>query len=611
MSPVTKQHELQQTKPVRSMRRIVAGLMLAAVAWFGVRELVAPRPLERIRLDSSSTIKQVLRVGSWCLLEEPVHSSLDKLQILDLAKGTLTDQDTRFGSFHFDVGLVNHLKSSGQRYVLKYEGCSKLQIVDTETGSMARIAFPETTTLIVREEGDTLLEATPLPLAPLTALSPAPWSAISTSFLMSYDAQRLYQQAIGPELVQVRHIPDMKVLARYALPATVSLKHLRVTADGRYLLRAFGADRPPLTAPTATMENQERRMARLVVPRTLFGWKKLPWLFRVRFDQFAKRAQEKVTSVSDHKSKEEGGFTIDLDWMDIDLSNVWPDLDSRYEVYDALTGQLRYSRNMEHKGKEACTWCDRMLGSWAMFSRVSGFTPEADLPRLGALYLPTGKFVPEAELPAVLWGKSKTVDERVTEQQDGRLLIRTESFPERLNLPNNRIGSPTSNQFDRLGTNGVISSVRMIPGMGFPFYSLDKLIPHSHQMITGQIPLIDTLPDWLRSRIVLWPWLNQRLSRLPLSIIDVESGATLWNIPMPQSDFDQLSWSGHPQVIISLDGTLMLLQEDQKQRDVIYALYSLPISRWLRYWPWLASVVVFLLILSQGVRRRLSTHKSG
>ena len=51
---------------------------------------------------------------------------------------------------------------------------------------------------------------------------------------------------------------------------------------------------------------------------------------------------------------------------------------------------------------------------------------------------------------------------------------------------------------------------------------------------------------------------------------------------------------------VSRDGKLLFVPDEKGIPT--YVIYSLPMSPWIPYWPWLAGGVVLVLMLSQGVR---------
>ena len=137
-------------------------------------------------MDAEYLMVQSLRVGSCCIIESswfgsPKGERASKVQILDLETSKYREEDARFLVGGRGNNAVNFLKTCSNRYVIQKEDYTNILVYDTLTGEKTSRAFPEEVTLYLQNDGDTFLETATLPLAPLTALSPAPWSAVSTA----------------------------------------------------------------------------------------------------------------------------------------------------------------------------------------------------------------------------------------------------------------------------------------------------------------------------------------------------------------------------------------------------------------------------------------------
>ena len=283
---------------------------------------------------------------------------------------------------------------------------------------------------------------------------------------------------------------------------------------------------------------------------------------------------------------------LSISWVNVDINDVWPDLDNRCDVYDARTGTWQYAVDFHHQGQATGHRCMWMKGDWAMIHRapfVTGMMPFGyRLSTLGMLHVPTGRLVPVEKLPEVDLARGGVRLELEPAAPEGTLLQRAISP-----IPFGR-QRPYSQTLERFRNDGTLERLGQ-----FPDSYLAWLVPHSNQMVVGQ-SLMDQLPIWIRNYVPAWPWLIEKLTVVHLTVVDVVSRKTLWNVPK----FKVVHSNGTYQIDVSQDGKLLSVPEELEEKRVTYAIYSMPISPWLRYWPWLASVVVFLVILSQGKWRK-------
>ena len=339
-------------------------MLVAGLAWWAVYELVRPQPRFRFLLPPGARIADARWLGSGCVLRiRTADSRADQLNIYDFNTNLFINPPQHFNKSHieklFDAKTV---RSLGQ-YIIEQCSSSTFQVHNTADGTLVKHQFPESATLYLTEDGNTLFESTTLPLAPWAALSPAPFSAVPAALLMNCDAQRLCSYEIGFQLVQVRQLPSLAVIGRYVLPPNTQAYTLNFSANGKYLLHGFnqrGIDyvltksgrfsSPELTLPTP-----------LAIPDTLRIWKTLSWMFPEDIGIIRRWTREVNLDANDKLQSKL--------WANNDLTGIWSDLGTDAAVYNASTGQKLYTTTFEKAGKPVQYRCISLEQDLAFISR--------------------------------------------------------------------------------------------------------------------------------------------------------------------------------------------------------------------------------------------------